>query len=1151
LSSGPRAAETPDSRSGKESKAAPARKGDKGSAPKAAAPKSEPKTAPGAEAPESGGAKDPVHEEFLRINYLFNRELYDLAIPRYEALLLANPAYAGAGAVHYALALCHYNLAAQTKPAAGSGASGAAPAAAAGKEAARPEPLGPAREKGGDGAAAAAAAGGAKPAGADPVRSERLKKAVQHLKEALRRKDFEPRLEATRILGQSLLLLADHENAAKAFQFITERQAPPREALLASLGLAEALYFQGKHAEAAAAFRKVLALGPQDEDLDRTEFYLAMSLYREGGQAADESAAVFARIAAKPSSPYAGDARYMKALVLQAKGDDAGAVTAFRELVKSGATQYAELARFGLATAFFRSQKHKEAAAELEAFGRDFPASDRKDLAAVLLARSYLETGKGTAGAKMLQDLRESPTAGDEAALWLARLYARHGKHKPASTVLAAAIKSFPESRHREALELELVTALLGEGNFEAAGEKLAKLEAAGNSGSARADQVAYLKAYALHRAGKHAESLAACERFRAEHARSAHLVDVDQLTAENHFAAKDYEQAAAAYARHTERFKAQLTALARLKADLRRAQALYLAKKFPEALAILSALEGAAAGGEEGKALAEDPFFASRRYLAGDCAYQLKDHARAREELGRFLDDAARAAAAAGADPALAEQANDARFKIAHSLQQAGDTAAARAAYRRALEADPKTPHREQIQFELGQLAYGEKDWDAAARAFTEAAAAGSSPRFAPHALRFLGWMAFEKQDYLAAAKHYGRLATSFPDHELAPEAELQMALSLQAAGRKDDAREVLRRFKAKRPDDPRLGRVQLEEATLLAKDGKHQEALAALEKLAADAPPELLASVLYETAWCKRALQDLDGAAAAYGRILELEGAGTAEVRETTVVELAELEFERREYARAREILDRASSVKGPRREKVLYRLAWSQHMLGDARQTIAAYEALEKEFPKSELLAEIGILAAKAHLQEGRHARAAQVFRAIADAKGSGPEAEAALLGLAECLAEERKFDEARKRFQAFIQKHPESPSLARARFGIAWADENAGKLDEAVALYRQVARESASAIGARAQFQIGQCLVAKKNYRDAIAELLQVPAAYAYPEWAAKAVLQAAGCFEALGDLERAKKYYGEVVANYEGRDEAKLAKERLDRLEVRG
>jgi len=1086
--------------------------------PKAAkTPKKEPPKEPAQpEAPAKDGSKDPIHEEFLRVNYLFNRELYDLAIPRYESLLAAHPDYEKIHAIRYALALSHYNLATRIRKERGAAIASATPA----------------RE------------GQAKTPAESPADAH-LRKAMGHLREALKKKDFEPRVEATRLLGQVLLLIGDTENAAKAFRWVLDRKPAKKEASAAAVGLAESHYFQGKHSDAAAAFKTALDAGLEGEERDRAEFYLAMSLYNLGGESAGESAEIFGKLAASTSSAYAADARYMKALAQQANGNEAGAIEGFREVIGTKDGAHAELAWFGLATALFRAGQKDEAAAELQKFMETHPKSERRDVAAVYLARALLDTGKGTAAARMLQDLRASPTAGDEASLWLARLYMRHGKPRGAVDVLREALKAFPQSRHAEAMEMELASALLAEGDFQAASERLSRLE---GSKGARADQLAYLKAYALHRSGKYEESRAACDRFRSEHPKSPFTKEVEQLVAENLFFSKDYAGARKAYDAYLARFGKDLDGVARAKAAFRGAHALYLAKDLQGARGAFAALDTKALGPEAEKVSREDPFFATRDYLEADIAYQLEEFEAAALRFSSFLEDPRVSHPEGGATAALEEAATDARFKLAHALQLSGKLDQARDAYLKALEAAPKTPHREQISFELAQIAYTQKDLDEAAAGFSKLLSESPSSRFAPHALRFLGWIAREKGDPAQAAKHYAKLISQFPDHEVAADAEIQLALSLQAAGRRDEARMILKRFQSKRPGDPRAARAYLEDAMGLAKEGKHSEALVLLEKLRKEGPPEVIPAALYESAWCLRATEDLDGAARAYGELMAREDAG--ELRETARLELAELEFDRKAYDRAKELLGPLAGGQGPHREKALYRLAWTNHMLEDAEGTIAAHDALSKEFASSPLRGEAALLAARAHLKQGDHANAGAIFKALYDATPQGPAGEAALLGFAECLVEERKLDEARKRFEAFLSRFPESVTAYRARFGLGWIDESQGRLDQAVTKYREVARSTATPTGARAQFQIGQCMAAKKDWRNAIAEFLQVPASYSHAEWTSKALLQTAGCFEALEDAENALRYYKEVIETHPDRDEAKLARERVSKLEAR-
>jgi TolA-binding protein len=71
----------------------------------------------------------------------------------------------------------------------------------------------------------------------------------------------------------------------------------------------------------------------------------------------------------------------------------------------------------------------------------------------------------------------------------------------------------------------------------------------------------------------------------------------------------------------------------------------------------------------------------------------------------------------------------------------------------------------------------------------------------------------------------------------------------------------------------------------------------------------------------------------------------------------------------------------------------------------------------------------------------------------------------------------------------------------------------------------------ATAARAQFQIGECLVALGKHQDAIAELVKVDAAFAEPEWSAAALFEVGRVLVMLKRPDDAARQFDEVISRF--------------------
>jgi tetratricopeptide (TPR) repeat protein len=120
--------------------------------------------------------------------------------------------------------------------------------------------------------------------------------------------------------------------------------------------------------------------------------------------------------------------------------------------------------------------------------------------------------------------------------------------------------------------------------------------------------------------------------------------------------------------------------------------------------------------------------------------------------------------------------------------------------------------------QLVKGDALYGLKDWDGAAaayEAFLRAAPKVDSLRFG--ALDGLGLVAEARNDLAGAAKAYERMGQDAP--AFADRADLERARVLEAAGKKDEARQLLSRFSEAHKDSTLAGLAAQRLADLGAK--------------------------------------------------------------------------------------------------------------------------------------------------------------------------------------------------------------------------------------------------------------------------------------------------------------------------------------------
>ena len=103
------------------------------------------------------------------------------------------------------------------------------------------------------------------------------------------------------------------------------------------------------------------------------------------------------------------------------------------------------------------------------------------------------------------------------------------------------------------------------------------------------------------------------------------------------------------------------------------------------------------------------------------------------------------------------------------------------------------------------------------------------------------------------------------------------------------------------------------------------------------------------------------------------------------------------------------------------------------------------------------------------------------------------------------------------------------------------------DGARAAYQKVIHSPAGGkteVAAMAQWMIGESYFNQKDYATALRDYLRVEVVYSYPRWQAAALLQAAKCYQQLGQQQEAAELYAKVLQSYPQTEFVAEASQRL-------
>ncbi len=942
--------------------------------------------------------------------------------------------------------------------------------------------------------------------------------------------------ETATIAGQCMIAMGEPAKATSHFEYVLDRHSDHDLADEAASLLAEAFYYSGQYERVEQPYRLVRDNWPESPLRERTELFANLSRMARGkyNEAVEGLGKMIDRF---PGGECHHQAELLLAQSLHRSNAIERALAQYRRVLQAAQEQYVPEAMYGLALLQQQQGEAKQAATVIETMVDRYPDHDIISDAKLLQGRVQFDLGQYADARRLLEELASREDDNEISAIyWAAKSLLREGKTDEAAKRLRVAIRRFPKSELAAEMLFDFAVALLRSDQMEASLEALDQFEARYSKHKLAADAL-HLSAVAEHRLEHYDASAERCLRFQREYPRHTLAPAVAFLIGENAFLSQDYEGAARAFSSYLDR---HANTPQQSKAEYRLGMSQYQSGRFDEAQA---ALEGVADGQKTEAA------FRTALLALGDIHFQEGRWPAAETNLNDYLSF--------GVDQWAAD---DALLKLGLARHRQERPAEALEAYDALLGGFSDSEHELQAVFERGQVLSAMKRSDEAKAAFERVVDAGNDTAFAAHALNHLGAIALSNKEFAEASGYFSRAAALGPDDAFTSDALFHKGQALMAEGRFEDAGAAFAELVEGYADSQYRQEARARMAIAFARAERHDAALAVIAELdgreLSDLDDALTAAVWYEKAWCLRSLERTDQAEGAYRALIAGPQAG--DLRDRGMLELAELRAAAGDHEEAGALLTemlkgRSDDEEGPEslRGQGMYRLGRCEYEMEHFARAGDVLEQYLGDYPSSDNLAPAGLLCGESLLRAGAHERAAshlrQVVRQHKENDAYGP----ALLRLGECLAALQHWARSEDAFAEYLLHLSDTDSWYQAQFGVGWACENQDRREDAIKAYRKVVERHQGPTAARAQFQIGECFYAAREFEEAVRELMKVDILYGYPEWSAAALYEAGRCFEELGKTAEARKQFEQVRTMHAETEWADLAGERLTRLAQTG
>jgi TolA-binding protein len=530
----------------------------------------------------------------------------------------------------------------------------------------------------------------------------------------------------------------------------------------------------------------------------------------------------------------------------------------------------------------------------------------------------------------------------------------------------------------------------------------------------------------------------------------------------------------------------------------------------------------------------------------------------------------------------APAEIRREAALKRAYLFRLTGDLGKTSSAFADFLSRFEDDERSAPVLFDLGESYLGSKRYEEACDAFDRCIASQPSRSLAERCFLRRGDCRYYLRRFDEAARIYNEFSEAYAESDLAGEARFREALAREQMGDGEAADGILTELSM---DESLPSRLEIK---VLGKLGRRRldqqrfdEARRYLEEL-------LSYAASYETYLLLARAQfgsgDNRGSAESFSRALGFEDADSCEVLTGRARALIRIDDSKRALDDLANLLNRCPGYDGAaavflekgirevEQERCSDADSTFSHMrkyYGNANETNEAlyYEALcdlkrggyesgaqklesfLRAAPASPLVPQAYFKLAGAQFAAGKYNLAARNFALAAEAFGDDDRAYLAWRNLGRVYQELEDWEKAAETWKRISESYPGKEETVEVLFNLGFSYNQTGRHELAYEVYKRVPNVSTTdEQRGRAHYWAGISLKNLGRYSEAVREFLRVPYLRTGGMWGVTSKLEAAGCYERVGETEEAKKIYEDVVRSHgSGSDWGRVASEALERI----